>query len=264
MVLYILFGAFVLVLVLSLAFSIRPIVRLFDKGNVCVCGLRGSGKDVLFGNVIARKDTRKRKAYISNLDYGGKHIPLDLHDFDCGENAYKDFIDGKVKQYVFPFPEGTDLYISDCGVYFPSQYCNELNRDYKYFPTYFALSRQVSHNNVHVNAQNLNRVWDKIREQSDTYIYCRWCKVLFRGRLVIQKVTVYDKMQSCIDRVKPFSMSLPLFGKDSKTNIKLEKERFTQTYGSVKNRIMIYRNKSKHDTYMFEYLLRKGVLKDGK
>ena len=153
----------------------KKVLKLFEKGNVCVSGLRGTGKDVLFGNVIGR---RRKEAYISNLDYGGNRFPFELKKLDLAGNTYKNFIAGNVKNYVFPYPLGTDVYISDAGVYFPAQHFVELNRSYDSFVAYQALSRQVSHNNVHFNAQNLNRVWDKIREQSDIYINCQWCKVL--------------------------------------------------------------------------------------
>lgn len=45
--------------------GIRNIKRMFEDGNVCVVGLRGRGKDMLFANIIARR----RKEYISNTDY---------------------------------------------------------------------------------------------------------------------------------------------------------------------------------------------------
>lgn len=70
-----------------------------------------------------------------------------------------------MKAYEYPYPDGTDIYIADAGIYFPSQFCNELNRDYKYFPTFMALTRHLGEANVHFNVQNLNRVWDKIRSK---------------------------------------------------------------------------------------------------
>ena len=132
---------------------LKKIQKLFKRGNVSVFGLRGRGKDVLFGNVIARD----KKSYVSNLDYtdDSRFIPFDPKDFDCGKNTYINFLNGTLKPYSFPFVKGTDLYISDVGIYFPSQFCNELNRDFKYFPTYFALSRhfaRVSYPNSGLNS----------------------------------------------------------------------------------------------------------------
>lgn len=229
--------------------------KYFDKGNVSVCGLRGTGKDILFGNIIARN----KKDYISNLDYtNDKRFHLfNLEKLNLGKNNYKHFLSYCLNYYKWEYPYFTDIYISDAGVYFPSQYCSELNRDYRYFPNYMALSRQVSHNNVHFNVQNLNRVWDKIREQSDIYIMCLSCKVVFG--LVLLKIRIYDKYESCVNRVKPCRIKVPLFAKkDIKLQCKMHVDKFIEKNGLVVNRFLIFRNKSKHDTFMFEKLLLDG------
>lgn len=236
-------------------FSLKPIISLFKQGNVCVTGLRGRGKDMLMANVIARK----KQDYVSNIDYACfnlSHIPLDLNKLDLGGNKYDDFIKGTVKAYKYPYPENRDIYISDVGVYFPAQYCNELNRQYQEFPYFMALSRQLGNANVHINVQNLNRAWDKIREQSDNYIYCRWCIYIPFIRLVIQRVTVYDKYESCLNRVKPFRTSVPLFGSsDAKARVRIEKDKFNQQNGNIKGRTLIYFNRSHYNTRHFKDLM---------
>lgn len=257
--------------------GLRKIIGLFKIGNVVVCGPKGSGKDVLFGNVIARR----KQPYVSNLDYtkDDRYHELDFDKIDAGKNTYKNLIDKKVKYYKYPYPMGSDVYISDAGVYLPSQYCNELNKLYPHLPTYFALCRQISRNAVHVNTQHLARPWDKIREQSaDTYIRCRWCFMLF-GKLVykitekhpkaqwlkkiplltFQKVTLYDKYQSALDRVTPCRIGVPIMAsREVKLNAQMYVDKFRNTYGMVRNMTMIYFNKSKHDTYYFEELFEKG------
>lgn len=233
----------------------RKLIKLFKSGNVCVTGLRGSGKDILFGNVIARR----KKPYISNLQYtkNALYQKLDFQLLDCGKNCYDNFLNDSVNYYEFPYLPGSDVYISDIGVYLPSQYCNQLNNKYPYLPVYQALSRQVSHNNVHFNVQNLNRAWDKMREQSDIYIMCNWCHVIFG--FVVQKITIYDKYQSCIDRVPPCRIQIPLFAKkEVKMNARLYVDKYICSYGSIRSRILIYKNRSQHDTYYFEKLLKEG------
>lgn len=239
---------------------LKRVIHLFDRGNVSVFGLRGTGKDVLFGNVIARR----KSPYVSNIDYGYEFYPFDYSKVDVC-NSYKNFLTGKINPYTWTYPMGADIYLSDCGIYFPAQYCNELNRDYKSLATYIALSRQVSHNNVHTNAQALGRVYDKLREQSETYIMCLFCKVLFGGRLVIQGIRIYDKYQSAVDRVKPFTMRLSLKQKNdpvARTNYQLHRDNFQNSHGSIRDHLLIYVNKSKHDTYFFETYL-KGNLTNG-
>lgn len=236
-------------------FSLKPIKKLFNQGNVCVTGLRGRGKDMLMANVIARK----KQDYVSNIDYACfnlAHIPLDLKLLNLGGNKYQDFINGTVKEYHYPYPEGRDVYISDVGVYFPAQYCNELNKQFQEFPYFMALSRQIANANVHINVQNLNRAWDKIREQSDNYIYCRWCIYIPFIRLVIQRVTIYDKYESCLNRVKPFRTSVPLLGSsDAKARVRIEKDKFNQQNGMVKSRTLTYFNKSHYNTRHFKDLM---------
>lgn len=227
----------------------------FKVGNVSVCGLRGRGKDLLFGNIISRS----KKPYISNLDYTHDDLfhQFKIGDFSLGFNTYKNFLKYELNFYEWPYEYETDVYLSDAGIYFPSQYNGELNRDYRYFPNYMALSRQVCHNNIHFNAQNLNRVWDKIREQSDFYIRCNWCLYMFG--FVFQIITCYDKYESCINNVKPCRVRVPMFAKkEVKAMYKMHIDSFIEKNGIIKRSILFYRNKSKHDTYYFETMLREG------
>lgn len=230
------------------------VINLFKQGSVCVVGLRGTGKDMLMANVAVRR----KKPYVSNIDYGGHFLPLELDKLDCGCNTYRDFISGQVKKYIYPYPDGTDIYTSDIGVYFPSQYCSELNRDFKQVPVTLALLRQLGDAEWHFNVQNLNRAWDKLRELSCTYIACRWCKVLF-GKLVIQKVMIYDKYESCVNRLEPFKVTAPLFcSPQTRTQVKLMKQQYECTNGKIKPMLLVYLNKSNYDTRFFKEMLKNG------
>lgn len=237
---------------------LKKIIRLFEDGNVCVCGQRNKGKDMLTANVIARR----KKPYASNIDYTQDELyqKLDFDDIDVGKNTYMDLIRGTVKFYEYPYEMGSDIYISDAGIYLPSQYCNELNKLFPYLPTFFAVSRHVARANVHINVQHLARLWDKLREQAgDVYIRCRFCKVLF-GKIVIQKVTLYDKYQSALDRVEPCRITVPLLAKrEVKQNAQIYLDKFRNTYGMVRNGLLIYINKSTYDTHHFEKLFLQGV-----
>lgn len=236
--------------------SLKKIIKMYERSSVSVCGMKGRGKDMLTANVVARR----KKPYISNIDYGGNFIPFDYKDIALG-STYKDLISGNVKPYIFPYNDGTDIYLSDCGIYFPSQYCNELNRDFKDLPTFIALSRQLGLCSVNTNCQNLNRVWDKIREMSDAYIYCNWCKVLF-GKLVIQKVTIYDKYESALNRVKPNRIKIypwDIANYDVRTRKQMYIDTFANNHGDVKSKLLIYINKSNYDTRHF-----KGVFSNEK
>ena len=224
-------------------------IKLFQTGNVSVCGLKGSGKDMLFANIV-----RRRKApYISNTNYGGYWIKFQPNQLNP-KNTWKDFMTGMIKKYIYPFGDGIDFYIADGGVYMPSQNQGELCKEYPHIPVFMALSRHLGDCNFHFNVQNLNRMWDKIREQSDTYIRCISCKVLFR-KLVIQKVIIYEKYDSAVNRVPPFRLRRPLFNPDRMQQWEIQRSNYEISHGSVKSRLLIYFNRSKYNTRVFKEML---------
>lgn len=231
--------------------SLRSIIKLFEDGNVCVTGLRGRGKDMLMANVVVRRGI----PYVSNVDYGGSRFEFIPGNLDCGGNFYKNFISGDFHPYEYPYPDGTDIYVSDAGIYFPSQYCSELNKQYPHMATFQASSRHLGVCNFHINVQNLNRLWDKIREQSDIYIMCLGCKVF--GSIVLQKVRIYDKYQSCVDRIKPFQVNIPLIGSgQTRYQVRLARASYEASHGSIKDVYLLYRNKSNYDTRFIRELLK--------
>lgn len=240
----------------------KKILQMYEDGNVCVCGMRGRGKDMLTANVIARR----KKPYISNFDYkvkGAEWQPLDFNKLDCGKNDYRNFISGNINYYEFPYIKGSDIYLSDAGIYMPSQFCSELNREYKYLPTFSAISRHFG-SNFNFNVQSINRVWDKFREMGDFFIRCRKCIVIptrkyFGGELVIQLITIYDKYQSCVDRVKPNKLTIPITASaETRNQYNMYCDKFENQYGKVKNAVLIYINKSDYDTHYFDTLLKGG------
>lgn len=234
---------------------IRNIIQLYQKHSVSVSGEKGSGKDLLTGNVIARRGI----PYVSNIDYGGSWIPFKYSDIDIG-NTYMDLISGSIKPYKYPFNDGTDIYLSDCGVYFPAQYCNELNKQFKSMPIFLALSRHLGECSVHTNAQALSRVWDKIREQSVSYILClkvnKAILTLTKGKIVIQKIRIYDSYQSALEKRLPLRIKLPLGSKRaSKDELRIRLDEYRSQHGEIKERTLIYWNKAKYDTRAFRGIL---------
>lgn len=227
----------------------RKIIKLFESGNVSVCGLRGTGKDMLFSNVVLRR----KKPYISNTDYGGDYIKFEPDQLNP-RNIWRNFMTGRLNRYVYPYPDGIDYYIADGGVYMPSQYQGELCKDYGHIPVFMALSRHLGDANVHYNVQNLNRMWDKIREQSDIYIRCCGCKVLF-GKLVIQRVIIYEKYESAVNRVPPFRLRRPLLNLDRLQKWEIQKANYEIAHGRVEPRVLIYLHRSNYNTRIFKEML---------
>ena len=231
------------------------IQRLFKNGSVCVTGMRGTGKDMLMANVACR-----RPHHISNVEYGDGYIPLNFDSLNI-QNDNHALVSGKITPYVYPYPSGVDIFISDVGIYFPSQFNDHLNKRYPTLPYFLALSRQLGPDvNVHINTQNLGRCWLMLREQSAVYLRCVWCKVF--GKIVIQRVVVYDKYESCVNRADPFWYpSCPTFASSEErrlhsNNKRMALQRYRETHGSVKSMILIYRNKSTYDTHYFRTLLK--------
>lgn len=225
------------------------ILSLFKRGNVQVAGLRGSGKDLLFSFVV---NARKRP-YISNVNYtpGSKKIkyyPLDFKALDVGGNTWKSMLSGDVIPYRFPYPDHTDIYVSDAGVYLPSYDCNVVQKTFPQFPLFMALSRHLGEANVHTNAQAINRPWDKVREQGDVYILCRKARVFF-GRVVFLKMRVYDKIESCAAHVPPFPLGLS-------RETRLARANYIASHGRIQNVSICFLLPKKHyDTRAFKKIL---------
>lgn len=243
--------------VLPFGDRMKKILKLFNSGNVCVFGLRGRGKDLLMSNVVARRGL----PYVCNSNYGGDHIPLIMKEFDCGGNTYDNFLNNKIIPYVYPYSDGVDIYISDAGVYFPSQYCGDLNKKYGYFSTFMALSRHLGDCNVHFNVQNLNRVWDKIREQSDIYICCNWSRFFFK-KWVLQKITIYEKYESAVSRVPPYRAPRIKMNEDRRLQVAMAKQNYRISHGEIKSRIIFYKHLSGYDTRVFKDMLSPPILED--
>ena len=180
----------VVAIVWRLEKNARFIADRFKAGNVIVFGAKGKGKDLVFQKVIAKR----KEAYFSNMDYGYNHNYIKLSDLELGSNTYENFINDNVQRVEKKEDlERADIYISDAGIYLPAQYHYLLDKKYKSLPIFYALSRHLYNNNVHVNTQALNRVWDKLREQADSYF--KALKTVKVFGLLFTKVRYYETYQ---------------------------------------------------------------------
>lgn len=237
---------------------LKKIKKLYEYGNVSVSGKRGRGKDMLTANIVVRR----KIPYICNVNYGGEYIPFKYEDVDVG-NTYREFLFDKLNYYEWNYPDGTDVYLSDCGVYFPSQYCNELNKELKSLPVFMALSRQLGECNVHTNAQVLNRVWDKIREQSDIYIFCKRCIYLGKYipflKIVLQWIRIYERRESAEEERTKLKLPFSIFmGKEARQARKMKIAEYEAQHGKIEFGFLMYWNKSKYNTREFKEKLKGG------
>ncbi len=221
---------FLLIFILS-KINRRRFVKLFDRGNVLVSGMKGRGKDFAFCVVV---NARKRN-YVSNVQYSDPRKRYQRFDFDTkvwelAGNTYDDMVSGKVKTYVYPYPDNIDYYISDAALYFPATYHGELAKKYKSAPLFQALSRQLGDCAVHCNTQVQTQLWDKIRLQSDTYVVMKGCTQIFRSKLFYLRAYSYSLAESAEKQIVPPRFGMGKRGKELKMQFEIAHGNITR-YG---------------------------------
>lgn len=222
------------------------IVGAFKSGSVIVTGRKRYGKDILFSTVIKKRG----ETYFSNINYGGDYRHIDMKEMLLGDNTYNNFIQGKVNVCEKNKDlEGHDIYLSDGGVYLPSQMDSYLHKIYPSFPISYALSGHLWDNGIHVNTQRLDRVWKALREQADYFVFMRK-RCLKLPFFIVLFTTEYTKYESAVKELSP--MKSTLFNKYSKA----EKELFKANNGFVKDGLIIVRKSSlKYDTRAFHKVI---------
>lgn len=227
--------------------NINNMLWHFKNGNVIVSGKKGRGKDLLFQYVIYKR----KDFYYSNINYGGTRKIIPLSAVSCAPNTYDSFIKDNVEKTKHMFKEGKDIYISDGGSFLPSQMDSVLHKTYPSMPLYYALSRHLYNSNVHVNTQNLERVWKALREQADFYPVCKRVYKWLPGFLII-KVISYDKYDSAIKGLLPLNKRM---NKDSKNQFDL----YIAQNGDIRKfYVFVSKRKIKYNTRAFEKVLLKG------
>lgn len=203
--------------------------ELFRIHNIAIYGAKGKGKDLLTQMVI----NVRKKPYFSNINYGGMYHNININEITTEPNTYEEFINGKITTINKEDErEQADIYISDCGIFLPSQYDNLLSNKYKSLPIYYALSRHLYAENIHFNTQALNRVWIKLREQADYYILCKGVKKIFNIGFIIE-CRSYDNYEAAVNKKLPI------------------KKRLMNGYSKAENDIYMYENGDIRDYKVF-------------
>lgn len=206
------------------------LVHEFSRCNVIVFGKKGTGKDLIFAHVIALRGDK----HYSNIQYNADTEVIALTDVSLGNNTFENCIENRIVKLDPQFEEGKDIYISDGGIYLSSQYDQALNKLYPSMPIFYALSRHLYNNNIHVNVQNLGRLWLKLREQADSYI--RAMGTTDRGEYLLVHTVCYDKYESAAQGLLP--------NRDSQ---------YRATYGDITERTFkIYKQELQYDTRYFK------------
>lgn len=229
----------------------KKLIKAFKSGNVMVSGLRGRGKDMIFCYVI----NKRKENYISNVEYSNPNKKYKRFEFskkvwDLGGNSYKQIMSGNIKPYNYPYPDGIDYYISDAGVYFPAQSHKELDKENSGVPVFMALSRHLGDCNIHANAQRQNRVWDKIREQSDIYIVMTGTKVIFK-KILFMKWTEYAHEESAEKQIKKPHFGIGKRAREAKAS-------YEASHGEIKKRWLIGILPYNYDSRRFKKIIENG------
>lgn len=237
-------GIFLIVFAVKSWLFGRFVVRNFQRCNVVVDGKKGKGKDLLFQYVISKR----RKAYYSNIDYGGKYEHVEVRDISVAPNTYAEFIKGKVTEVPRRFAERKDVYLSDGGIYLPSYMDSQLYKAYPSFPIYYALSRHLADHNIHVNVQNLGRLWKALREQADFFVHVKSnLKLPF---FILVKCYTYDNINSAMEAIAPLKGRW--FNKFSKA----ETDVYNATHGEIRGGwIALRKSKIAYNTRALEPVL---------
>lgn len=223
----------------------RYLKKIFEEGNTITFGRKGKGKDILFQKII----NIRKKPYKANLNYGGKYEEVKPKDLSVSPNTYQTFIEGEITKIAKCGKDNIDVYFSDGGIIFPSQFDTLLHKRYPSFPIYYALSRQLYLQNIHINSQAIGRIWKALREQADNYIKCVETKPFLHFWLKCEFIT-YTKYESAVQELEP--MGNRLFNKYSKA----EQDQFKALHGTIKKGyIFISKRKIKYDTRAYAKIL---------
>lgn len=209
------------------------LVQEFSRCNVIVFGKKGSGKDVTFNHVMNLRGV----FHYSNMPYNALTRVAGLDRLSVGENSYENFINSTTAKFQSFFEDCRDYYISDAGIYLPSQYDKELDKRYPGMPLFYALSRQLHRMNIHANVQALGRLWKKLREQADSYIWIR--KTVDCGEHLVVHAISYDRYESAERRLLP-----------------VRDKQYGATYGDIQERkFKVLKKDLEFDTYYFRKVL---------
>lgn len=239
--------AIIMLVILYKHFTTKSrIKKAFTEGSVMVSGRKRYGKDILFQTMI----NCRKEPYFANINYGGQYTHIDMKELLLGENTYNNFIYGKVATCEKNDKlEGHDIYISDGGIYLPSQADSVLHKAYPSLPITYALSGHLYNNGIHVNTQRLDRVWKALREQADYFVLMRK-RCLKLPFFIVLFTTEYTKYDSALQELSP--MKSTLFNKYSKA----EKDLYKAQHGFIKDGLIIVRKSSlRYDTRAFHEVI---------
>ena len=216
------------------------LMDIFNNHKTETFGFQGTGKDLLTSHVIRLIG----RPYYANIEYDGNVTLFDLKDLNAGGNTYQDLINGTVKKFPRKFAEGWHKYISDCGIYLPSQYYKDLEEIYPGMPVEFALHRQLYNSQIHINSQDIDRPWTKLTEQIDAFI--NTLGVRREGEYLYVRYVYYTKYDSARKGILPLPRTEGIDGER-------DAAQFYATFGTIsEHEIRVHIRDVEYDTRYFK------------
>lgn len=230
----------------------KQLLTAFRSGNVLVAGHKGNGKDLLFSYVIKQRE-KDGEIHAANIRYTDKTRVRAPNEYRLYNNSIRNFVTGNFNLEGNKFTEKEDYYISEAGLAFPNWAHTQLEKDKSTstLPITFALSRHLGQFNIHANAQEFGRIWDKLREQADWQIYCEQCGIFFKGTpLAFARIrfVVYQRYESAYAHIQPYEVRRGIFRKNKDDLIRAQEH--NARYGFIKRfALFVKLNKKKEFNY---------------
>lgn len=203
----------------------RRYLKEVSKDSLIVFGKKGKGKTLLFSEM----SRCCKKGYLSTTDFVHKEqIIIPYKALNIDPNTWESILEGKISKIdKVPEWEGKPVFLDDAGVYLPNFADSMLKKEYPSLPISYAVWRHLYNAPIHINSQDVERVYKMLREQADGYIKVRGVRWLFGLGFI--RCTYYDNIASAKASLAP--MRHRLFNKYSSAEL----DEFRALHGEIKD-----------------------------
>jgi len=175
------------------------LVSIMCNYDIIIYGAKRVGKDAFLQCMapalakvkhILSTDARAYASRISLPELDLKHTTDDLLNDRISKQPYNSKFELSI------------IYVSDSNVYLPSSEYNYLNNNYNYLLLWCCLSGNIYDSNIIVNAQAIDKIYDKIRVQQSYYIRVNGIRGLIFKYFDITVYSDYEQALKATQRIK--------------------------------------------------------------
>lgn len=231
----------------------------FEHNNTITWGKKRAGKGLFWQAVINYRFKKwKRVFYWINTNFTPRFkkkqletIQKTVADLTIAPNSYEKFISGQVVEIPRIYREKMDIYLDDGGNYLPSFQHKEITKLFPTMPSFLMLLGHISDSNFHVNYNGaFTRIYDKVREQADSYFYIIGSFRLFN--IFYIKYRYYENSNTAELGLLPYKRNGLL---DFKANKALRNQYYATNGLIVEKTIKLKRKHIYYDTRAYEKTL---------